>query len=880
MDSTSELIFNYEILPARHPVVGAANGTGEGTSVLRTLDGSALTSPLIVVTPVGDSSRDSYAKVLSLSARNTNFPYIDGILPSINNVSVSWNYPVIEPEVVLEIQQKSSDPSTVGTTFGSRPIAIASVAYELKILEGTFYDEDFYEEFSPGLMEPLMDMPGPIVFEKTVNLADPSIPIYLDTQKIGSTDITDGILQVGQSYTVAFRHLVWHPSVGQGREWTQTVMTGNGPVHYSQGETMFFHFLTQWSLFRFSVNLPPSVSSLRVNGLKNPKIARGDDVVFSFTASDPDGPELLYRIELGTQSGANFSMDVFDSGIVRNEEHSAQSIDVQFKYPGTSLSPSVDYYWRASVQDGLASGGVSDGTDTFRINSPPVITSLKADGNELLFGVAPIVKNEGLQISWQFSDADSDTQKAYALVLSSNGKEILNTGQVASGVQSVTVPNLPENVTIEVSLRLKDDIEFGSAATGSFQTNSIPSVRDLMVQGQENPRTVTTTTPTFSWTFEDSDNDQQEAFRIQVATDTEFANLIWDTGNVSGASSSVVYGSTASPVVPPQALSHGRLYYMRTMVSDGTSYSDYVTAFFAINRAPGNPTLALPTTGAYSWSIPVQWVEASPLDPDGDTVTYTLEITDESSFARNWVFLAGPMASGITTYSLDITKIPAGDNYGVRIIASDGFADSNPASGGTSPRLTISNHAPNSPIILRPKASDRVSRILRVEWAEANPVDIDGDAVLYELWITGNASNTSPTWSILGTFSQGETGTFVDVSDLADGTDYRLRVRAVDAPGLAGAYQLSGIFEIVNSLAINDFERLNGSLYLASSDGRIFRAQDTIWQVDEDWSDQRGRVHFDVFERDNPKAHVANGKLVISPVPGATYLLRHSDDNG
>lgn len=819
-----------------------------------------------------------FAVVEDLEVRRDGVAAPDGLFIG-DSLVITWQYPSLTRTPKLGTQ-------TITPIY-------ASVSYEVRLLEGTFSLADINSLSVFGLSatqssqlndaesldfltlgsafgyltnRSTQTFPGRVVFEQTQDRSLANGPIFLnvETPPREFVSIPNSAIGGARDYTVVVRHLLHDRSVG--------FRTPSVPIRP--------YALSQYAVYNFRINSAPTVSNLRVNGAKDPVLTQASDITFSFDASDTDGPGLTYELQIGTLAGTSFVPNIFTTGDVQSSQSRSSRISISHQYAGPTLAPSVDYYWRVIVSDGLEEGQASSANDKFRLNSRPVITSLKVGGNEMLISNSELsVNSENLAIEWEFEDEDGDPQRAYELVLKRGGQEFLNTGTVSSDAQSVTIPSLPAGERMQISLRIKDPYEFSTPATATFGTNSPPSVVDLLVEGDVNPGDLATATPTFSWRFVDPEGDIQSSYRIQVATDADFSDLVWDTGTKTGATSSVVYGSVASPAVAPAALVHDQLYHVRVQGSDETSASEYATGFFAVNTAPGAPTLIAPSAGSYDGpTLTVQWVEASPLDDDGDDVTYTLEITEESSFNRGWKFLAGPFESGTTSYDLDISTIPAGDNYGIRIIASDGFAESNPASGGTSPRFTINNHAPTPPAFVRPKAGDEASRVLRVEWVEADVVDVDGDSVQYELQLTKDSSASTVIWEAIATVPQGETRLFLDVSELPDGDNYRLRVRAIDAPGAASSFVMSGVFSVQNTVAIKDFERLGGILYLGSTDGRIFRAQDTIWQIDEDWSDQRGRAPFEIFVRGEPKAEIANGKLVISPVPESTYLLRHSDD--
>lgn len=838
-DPLLDVIFDYESLPTssprEHPVIRGS----------------------------GDSAREQNQPDKSFQ-RPTNLrinipgKVVGRLISSPDDLFITWSYPELTPSIYGEL----------GIELGINPLTPASVAFEARILEGRFYEEDInnlsvFGVSSSGQQQYSQQrFPGPVVFETFVNLAPPSEPIWLSSPASGRVDVTNGILDEGREYTAIVRHLFW----------TQA---------FDASETRFEHYLSQYSLITFRVNSVPVATNLRVNGLKNPTVKSDDELEVSFMVSGNDGPELSYLIETGRRLEPGNEFDaggMFNSGEVSTRVSNIDNVEIKYKLSRKDFTEGIDYYWRVTLGDGLAYGDPTDATDMFRINSLISISSLKIDGNELIFGDVPTIDNESATLSWEVLDQDEDEQRAYVLVLSSEGDEFLNTGIVRSGLSSVVLPDLPLDKRIDVSIRIKDGLEFGPDATGSFVTNARPNIIDLIVDGKVNPGDVASSVPTMSWTFEDNNPlDAQQYFQVQVARDDDFADLAWDTGQVAGATSSVAYGSTPSPDMAAEPLVHGILYHVRARVSDGVSWSEYAIGFFSINTAPGNLLLTAPSAGAYSGMLDITWSPADPLDADGDDITYVIEITSDRSFDRGWSLLAGPLDGSETSFALDLDSIPAGNNYGIRVVASDGFAESNPSLGGTSPRFTVLNHPPETPALIVPAEDDLINTVMKVEWVEADPVDLDGDSVIYEADITDNYSSESADWTPLFTAAEGKSKLFIDVSEFADGLDYAIRIRAVDDKGEAGEYSVAGPFTISNSISIADFEKVSGILYLGSTDGRIFRANETIWQVDEDWSNQRGKAPFEVFTRGTPQVNESGGKLTIDPSPGSTYLLRHSD---
>lgn len=774
-----------------------------------------------------------------VSVNHQTTPVINGIISDGTGVYIKWNYPVTD-NLYLRV----------------------AVGYQFQVIEGTFASADAQSQIAPGT----------VVFEQISNLKSNPIPedryINLQSGAAGRVDIPTNILKGGLKYTVRVRALVFS-ELGAG--------TASG---------QYFKY-TKWGTVNFRVNAIPSAANLRVNGVLNPTaLPQSDDVEFSFTFADLDGPSYLYRIQVGTTPGGGFSANIWDSGLISAGSGFGPR-DFTVPYSGPELATGVLYAWRVSVNDGLSDGGFTAATETFKINRQPGLSSIKIDGNEMIYGDFVTVASTGAVLTWTFYDFEDETQRAYNVkidqILSTNtqGFEILNTGNVFTSASALALPELPDGGTIRVTIAVRDSIEFGEPFEVSFLADARPETQDLRVDSRINPGDVsTTTTPLITWSFFDSNaGETQSAFRIQVATNDTFATLLWDTGVVTSGTSSVVYGATASPVVSPAALSHGSYYYIRVLVSDGISFSDYATGFFAINAAPNSPTILTPSAGAFSGTINVTWMPASPLDDDGDAVTYTLEMTTRRSSNQGWEYLAGPFTSATTSFSLDTSEIRAGNDFGVRVLANDGFTDSDPALG-TSPvnssglGFTILNHVPSTPVFISPTAAEIIASVLKVEWLESSPVDVDGDAVFYILEITRDASAASPVYEKIGVFNEGTPRTFVDVFNYDDGPNYKMRITAQDDKGGIGAVNYSETFSIINTPAITDFETLGTSLYMATTDGRVFRARESIWQVEEEFNSSDSLEIFEQFERGQPRVEAAGGILSIDSPPGATYILR------
>lgn len=828
------------------------------------------------------------------STKAYNIPYALGI--SADSAIASYLGPVKDNTLKSAnlAYLKFGYPRNGGSPVGGDMVVVASsvlIGFQVQLLDGNFSDLECNPKYSDdgyisvtgqpfvfrSIGRPFGDQPpGTILYEETVKTIRDDEEL-LQAANIGSQaallgtnlDIPDDLMQKGRNYTARIRAILVVPDeVSEfGSDWY--LFDGSRP------------FYTRWGSVRFNVNQEPTATNLTANGQKDPTRLLTGSLNLGFTVNDVDGPRYDYRLQVGREFEGVFAPSVWDTGVVGGGSGvGTKSFSVP--YAGQPLDRGIEYSWRVKPSDGLVDGPWSD-LGTFEFNERPQVVSVKINDSEILVTDSPdlvVVSNDDPVLEWTFHDAEGEAQKAYKVTYSVSGsaEQFVLSGK--NNTNSVTISDLPPGKVITIKITASDSVEDSEEVSVQFFTNATPTITTFLVNGARNPTDVSSTTPTFSWVFQDTDpSDTQQQFWIQVATDVEFEDLVWDTGAVTSSASSVAYGGTPSPVVAPVALTHAQgMYYAKILVYDGVSWSDETDAalsLFAINTKPGTPRLLNPVSTGYFGTIEVMWDHASPQDADGDTVTYSLEYTTSRMSDRGWTFLAGPLPATQSSYAWDITRIPSGDNYGVRVIASDGFSESSPA---TSPRFTILNHAPNKPIFVTPQEGDDMQQRLRVEWVEANPTDVDGDAVLYELDISANSSDADPTWTTLASYAAGTSKDTIDVSSLESGTDYQLRIRAVDEHGSRSDYELSGVFTINNESVATDFERSNGNLYVSTSDGKLYQANETIWQFSEDWSKQSIAPPFEVFKTPGAVFRESGGELLIENAPGETCIFRQSDD--
>lgn len=189
-----------------------------------------------------------------------------------------------------------------------------------------------------------------------------------------------------------------------------------------------------------------------------------------------------------------------------------------------------------------------------------------------------------------------------------------------------------------------------------------------------------------------------------------------------------------------------------------------------VNNAPSTPTLTAPTNALLCTDNTVQFQWSSSTDPDGDAVSYQLQIATDNQFSQNL------QTSSMSTSSTTIT-LNRGVAYYWRVRATDSKSASSPYSATFSFYTEgdgVSNHLPFLPELKNPTQDATVTTAsVTLEWEPAS--DVDGDSLTYDVYLD---SNNPPTTQIGDNLS----GTTLD-ENLNASTNYYWRVVVKDGKG-------------------------------------------------------------------------------------------------
>lgn len=190
-----------------------------------------------------------------------------------------------------------------------------------------------------------------------------------------------------------------------------------------------------------------------------------------------------------------------------------------------------------------------------------------------------------------------------------------------------------------------------------------------------------------------------------------------------------------------------------------------------VNNAPAVPTLVYPTNNLLCIDNVLDFDWNASTDPDGDSVTYQVQIATDSGFSQ----LVHSVTESSTLRTLSLEK---GIAYYWRVRATDSKGLSSSYSS-TNQFYTegegISNHLPFSPIVVSPELNSVVSTsTATLQWT-ADDVDTS-DILTFDVYLGTDESN-------LPIESSDQTATNFETATLTASTTYYWKVVVKDGQG-------------------------------------------------------------------------------------------------
>ena len=207
-------------------------------------------------------------------------------------------------------------------------------------------------------------------------------------------------------------------------------------------------------------------------------------------------------------------------------------------------------------------------------------------------------------------------------------------------------------------------------------------------------------------------------------------------------------------------------------------------------QASGGPTAPTPTSPVAGAEVafatpPLAWTNAT--DPDGDTLTYDLEVYSDSTLSTLVETMNGAAedSSGTTT-AAPANPLTENTAYWWRVRADDGNTTSS-WSTAEDFFVNVANDAPGLTTLTFPLASTIVTTLTpTLQWSEVS--DVDGDAVSYDVEVYADAALSTLTWSDTALVGLGNGSAEAVTGALVENDWYWWRARSVDEHGLDGGW--------------------------------------------------------------------------------------------
>ncbi|MFT4413177.1 hypothetical protein ACLM5H_04875 [Fredinandcohnia humi] len=294
-------------------------------------------------------------------------------------------------------------------------------------------------------------------------------------------------------------------------------------------EVLYLHTVP-WDMERYAAydNTKPSASTTSPKGtMSAPATVATLTPQLSWSYSDPEGnAQSAYQVRV--VNGHDGSDIKWDTGKVLSGNTSVT-------VPANILQPNTLYAWEVTVWDTgnlqSTNTSISEGWAYFRTTQAPTVTNLtpgSTDSNN------PVATSLTPRLSWTFGDAEGHAQTKYFLqIFLADGTKVYDTGVVVSSNKYHDVPagTLQAGVKYQWHVRVYDSTDMSTLSDKAWILTNFPPAPVTLnapVDTKRVPKRVS-----FEATVGDDQENNNQHFRIQMATDSNFSSVVLDKNSQS-----------------------------------------------------------------------------------------------------------------------------------------------------------------------------------------------------------------------------------------------------------------------------------------------------------------------------------------------------------
>lgn len=195
----------------------------------------------------------------------------------------------------------------------------------------------------------------------------------------------------------------------------------------------------------------------------------------------------------------------------------------------------------------------------------------------------------------------------------------------------------------------------------------MPVTPMILAVSPGDPTHLTDHAPYISWSYGAQVAPPQDMYHIQAGNDNDWTSAeMWDYGPITSPETGVVYDGSE--------LGDGETYYFRVRVNDGANWSNWYYGHIKMNSCPTVPTGLSPDNMQEIESNPPSLSHTNAEDNEGDALTYSYELYDDSLLSSLVAQAAEyPQETGGTTVWEVPSALPDGEDYFWRVRSGDGF---------------------------------------------------------------------------------------------------------------------------------------------------------------------------------------------------------------